>query len=57
MVQTYRGVAQVLLLLCSKTCGNGEDGCGISLIISISISSIVSQAEKAVYPWCKLLSH
>jgi len=40
-----------------KMCGNGEDGCGISLIISISISSIVSQVEKAVYPWCKLLSH
>jgi len=43
MVQVCRGVGQVLLLLCSETCGNGEDGCGVSLFISISISTIVSQ--------------
>ena len=32
MFQACRGVGQVLLLLCSETCGNREDGCGISLI-------------------------
>ena len=32
MVKTCRGVGQVLLLLCTKTCGNGENGCGICLI-------------------------
>ena len=47
----------MLLLLRTETCGSGEDGCGISLIISISVSTIVSRREKAVYPWCKLLSH
>ena len=31
---------QVLFLLCSTTCGNGEDGGGIFLIMSISISSV-----------------
>jgi len=47
----------VLLLLRSKTCTSREDGCGISLIISISVSTIVSRREEAVYPLCKLLSH
>ena len=32
MVQTCRGVGQVLLLLCSKRVGIGQDGCGISLL-------------------------
>jgi len=32
MVETCRGVGQVLLLLCTKTCGNGENGCGLSVI-------------------------
>ena len=47
----------MLLLLCSKTCGNWEGLVWYISITSIYISSIVSQVEKAMYPWCKLLSH
>jgi len=47
----------VLLLLHSETCGSGEDGCGISLIISISVSITVSRRGKAVYLLCKLISN
>jgi len=32
MVQTCGRVGQVLLLLCSKRVGIGQDGCGISLL-------------------------
>jgi hypothetical protein len=40
-----------------KTCGNWRGPAWYISIVSISISSIVSQVEKAVSPWCRLLSY
>ena len=40
-----------------KTCGNWGGRAWYISIVSISISSIVSQVKKAVPPWCRLLSH
>jgi len=40
-----------------KTCGNWGAQAWYISIVSISISSIVSQVEKAVSPWRRLLSY
>jgi len=46
------GVAPIVF----KTCGNWGRGAWYISIVSISISSIVSQVEKAMSPWCRLSS-
>ena len=38
-----------------KTCGNWGGWAWYISVVSISISSIVSQVEKAMSPWCRLL--
>ena len=46
-----------VVLIDFKTCGNWGGRGWYIFIVSISISSIVSQVEKAVSPWCRLLSY
>jgi len=48
VVQTCRAVGQVLLLLCAKTCENGEDGVVYLYCIHIYIFYGESGAEDCV---------